>query len=97
MKLIGQIISLYAWVVIAVLFLFLYRIARFYERKSRQRTHYRLFLVPIVLLAFGALRYAFFSADFVGDPPGDAAFFAGGTAAYLLGFSLLDLMTGPKR
>jgi hypothetical protein len=94
MELFHQIATIYAWGAITILLLFLYLIARFYEHKAGQRSHYSLFLVPTGLFLFGAMRYAFFAADFVGDPAGDAALFAGGTALFLLGHFLLDLMTG---
>jgi hypothetical protein len=94
MELFRQIATIYAWGAIAILLLFLYLIARFYERKAGQRSYYRFFLIPMGLFLFAAISYAFFAADFVGAPAGDAAFFAGGMVMFLLGYFLLDLMTG---
>jgi hypothetical protein len=94
MGLFQQIATIYAWGTVVILLSFLYLIARFYERKATRRSYYRYFLIPIGLFMFGAIRYAFFAGDFVGDPAGDVVFFVGGTVMFLLGRLLLDLMTG---
>jgi hypothetical protein len=94
MELFQRIATIYTWGVITFLLLFLYLIARFYERKANQRSYYILFLIPMGLFLFGAIRYAFFAYDFVGDPIGDVAFFAAGTIMYLLSHFLFELMTG---
>lgn len=87
----------YSWVIIAIILFFLFLIARFYERKAHQKSHYQLFLLPLVLFLLGTLRYDFlFAGSFVGDLLGDTLFFAGGVATTILGYHLLNLMTGGR-
>ena len=94
---INLVLMTYSWVIIAILLLFLFLIARFYERKAHQKSHYQLFLLPLVLFLLGTLRYDFlFTGNFVGDLLGDALFFAGGVATIILGYHLLNLMTGGR-
>lgn len=90
-------LMIYSWVIIVILLFFLFLIARFYERKARQKSHYQLFLLPLVLFLLGTLRYGFlFTGNFVGDLLGDTFFFAGGVATAILGYHLLNLMTGGR-
>jgi hypothetical protein len=94
---INLVLMTYSWVIIAILLFFLFLIARFYERKAHQRSRYQLFLLPLILFLLGTLRYDFlFVGNFVGDLLGDTLFFAGGVAAAILGYHLLNLMTGGR-
>jgi hypothetical protein len=94
---VNLVLMTYSWVIIAILLFFLFLIARFYERKAHQKSHYQLFLLPLILFLLGALRYNFlFSNNFVGDLLGDTLFFAGGVATSILGYRLLNLMTGGR-
>ena len=87
----------YSWVIIAILLFFLFLIARFYEVKAHQKSYYQFFLLPLVLFLLGTLRYDFlFISDFVGDPLGDTLFFVGGVVTAILGYHLLNLMTGGR-
>ena len=87
----------YSWVIIVILLFFLFLIARFYERKAYQKSHYQFFLLPLVLFLLGTLRYDFlFTGSFVGDLLGDVFFFGGGVATGILGYRLLNLMTGGR-
>jgi hypothetical protein len=94
---INLVLMTYSWVIIAILLFFLFLIARFYERKAHQRSHYQLFLFPLVLFLLATLRYDFlFASSFVGDLLGDILFSAGGVATIILGYHLLNLMTGGR-
>jgi len=94
---INLVLMTYSWVIIAILLFFLFLIARFYERKAHQRSYYQFFLLPLILFLLGTLRYGFLFADnFVGDLLGDVFFFAGGMATIILGYHLLNLMTGDR-
>ena len=94
---INLVLMTYSWVIMAILLFFLFLIARFYERKAHQRSHYQLFLLPLILFLLGTLRYDFlFVGNFVGDLLGDTLFFAGGVAAAILGYHLLNLRTGGR-
>ena len=87
--------SLYIWVGLTALMIFLYRIARFYQTTSGRRSYYQLFLVPIGLLLAGGLRYASLGI-FVGDALGDMLMIIGGLSLIGLGYTMLKLMTGGR-
>jgi hypothetical protein len=94
---INLILITYSWVIIVILLFFLFLIARFYERKAHQKSHYQLFLLPLALFLFATLRYVFlFASNFVGDLLGDTLFFVGGVATTIFGYRLLNLMTGGR-
>lgn len=97
MTALNLVLMTYSWVIIAILLFFLFLIARFYERKAHQSSRYQLFLLPLALFLLGTLRYDFLSAgNFVGDPLGDTLFLAGGVTTTILGYHLLNLMTGGR-
>ncbi len=73
--------------------LLLYRVARFYQMTANEHTHYRWFILPLVLFVLAAMRYAWI-ADFAGDPLGDVLAISAGSALILLGYRLLNLMMG---
>jgi hypothetical protein len=93
MKIFESALSLYIWIGLTVLMVFLYRIARFYQVTSGRRSYYQLFLVPIGLLLAGGLRYATLGI-IVGDALGDAFMILGGLSLMALGAYMLNLMTG---
>ena len=112
MNILDRILTLVSWIGVVALLLLLYRIAHFYEVTSRQPTHFRLLILPIVLLFLGGFCYAI-----AGGPPslgeatrsgpglasspvrlaGDSLQLAGGIALIGLGMFLLRLMTGGRR
>ena len=102
--LIGSILSLYSWVVIGALIVFLFLIGRFYEHKFRRRSYYQLFLLPLVLLTVGAVWYAIMAfttwrsspQDFVGIVGADLLFLTGGLVLVGLGSFLYRLMMARK-
>ncbi|HLF25372.1 MAG TPA: hypothetical protein VJG32_03460 [Anaerolineae bacterium] len=84
------------WGIVAALITILAAIARFYEITARQRSYYRWFIVPVILLLAGAVSYAL-QGDFRGDVLADALMLVG--SAILIGLSawLLHLMMGGRR
>jgi hypothetical protein len=83
----SQALALYTWFPLAGLLLIMLMIARFYERFSGRRTYYRLYLVPLVAFAIGAVRYA--DRDRIsGDLIGDSALIVGGLTLLALSVSL---------
>lgn len=82
------------WIIVGVLIVVLYRIARFYQVTSGRRTYYRLFLVPLALLLVAAML------NVLGDSSNglwrDAMLLAGGISLIGLGYYLLQLMTGSR-
>jgi len=54
----NQFLTIYTWFPLAALILFLFLIARFYEKFSGQKTYFRLFILPIVFFGASAVRSA---------------------------------------
>ena len=79
----GQLIILYGWFLLVGLIVFLMLIARFYQRFSGEKTHFRLYLIPILLFGAQAVRQTNFVHDALGNV---LAALAG---VILLGLSLL--------
>ncbi len=97
MKTTSVILTLYSWGLFCIEFFFLFLIARFYEKKAERRSYYQLFFLPILLLSFSAVSYAFFGEDFVGNVVGDSLLFLAGVVQTALGYFLYTLMTGGER
>ena len=94
MATVNAVLLLIAWLVICVLIVVLYRIARFYQITSGRRSRYRWFLVPLMLLAAAAVT----DLLIVGQPNvwGDMLLLLGGASLIGLGYNLLRLMTGSR-
>lgn len=90
------ILTIAFWSIVEILLVILYAIARFYQATSGQVSHYRLFVIPMILLGAGGVRYALLG-DFVDDPLGDALFVAGSVLLVTLSARLVRLMTGGRR
>ncbi|HKZ85619.1 MAG TPA: hypothetical protein VJ793_18430 [Anaerolineae bacterium] len=90
------ILTIAFWSIVEILLVILYAIARFYQATSGQVSHYRLFVIPMILLGAGGVRYALLG-DFVDDPLGDALFVAGSVFLVTLSAWLVRLMTGGRR
>ena len=54
----NQLLNLYTWFLLTALLFFLMLIARFYERFSGERTHFRVFMVPAVLFGVDVVHRA---------------------------------------
>jgi hypothetical protein len=87
--------TLYIWAAVGALIVILNRVARFYQITSGRRSYYQLFVLPLVLMGLGALRYAG-QAVLVGDALGDLLMLAGGLLLFGLGYYLFRLMTGSR-
>jgi hypothetical protein len=94
-SLLANVLALYTWGGVSVLLVFLFAIARFFERKSSRKSFYPLFLLPILLFMGSAIRYIVVG-DVVGDLWGDLGRILGGVLVCGLGFYLLKLMTGGR-
>jgi hypothetical protein len=57
---------LYGWFVLVGVIVFLMLIARFYQRFSGEKTLYRLYLIPMLLFGFQAVREAKVTEDWIG-------------------------------
>ncbi len=89
---VGLIIILLA---LAVFIGFIFLIARFYQLKTGESSHYRWFAVPMLFFGGTILRYIQIG-NVWDDILGDLLWFFGGIAFAGLTFSLYRLMTGGK-
>ena len=94
MNLITIILTIYTWLVIGGLLFFLFAIARFYEKKSGQRSFYPVFGGAIVLFMAAMIRYLFVTPLIIGDVWGDLLRFIGSLLVGGFGLLLLKRMTG---
>ena len=90
-------LSIYSWLVVGVLMLFLWRIARFYEKTSGQRVAHYLLVFPVVLLIAGVTWYLLHDVEFIENPAGNMLLFGGGLLLFMFGGHLQELMTGERR
>jgi hypothetical protein len=95
--LIDTIATVYTWVASVLIILSLFLIARFYEVKSGQRSHYRIFLVAAALFLLAGVLSAVRGTQFVGDPLVDTLLFLAGAVTILLSTFLYQLMTRGRR
>lgn len=63
----SQLVILYGWFLLVGLIVFLMLIARFYQRFSGEPTHFRLYLIPIVLFGVQAVRQTSHGSDPLGN------------------------------
>lgn len=96
MSLLSSLLTIYIGGVVCILLFFLFAIARFYEKKSGRRSFYVSFLIPIVLFAIAAVRYALLTPAIVGDLWGDLLRCVGGVVLIGFGIFLLRLMMGGR-
>jgi hypothetical protein len=68
-------------------------IARFYQLRSGEPSHYRLFPAVLVLLLAGGFIQALTNSSPAGNPIGEALLCLGGAGLLALCYSLLQLMT----
>jgi hypothetical protein len=94
---INSVLTLYNWIVVTILILFLFLIGRFYEIKFGQKSRYQLMLLPPVLFLVAAVLYAVASDDIVGAPVPDILFLVGGLILIWLCYSLYKTMMGGRR
>jgi hypothetical protein len=97
MAVITLILVTYSWLIVGALIFFLWRIAYFYEKTSKERVGHPFLIIPTVLLAAGVIWYINAGGRFVGEPVGDLLLFAGGLSLFLFGFRLQELMTGERK
>jgi hypothetical protein len=97
MEIIKHILAIYSWAAIGILFVFLGRIAYFYEKTSGQQTGYYLLLLPALLLIGGAGWYLVKNIEFTGQPISDLLLFGGGLLLSIFGIRLQEFMTGERK
>jgi hypothetical protein len=87
----------YTWFPLATIILLMLLIARFYENFSGVRTHYFLYLIPLVLFGVSTVRYASIN-QFSGDMLGDVLSAVAGVVLVILSVYLFrQMMSGRKR
>jgi hypothetical protein len=87
-------LSIYSWIIIGVLIIFLGRIAYFYQKTSGQQVGYRLLVIPGLLLLGGAIWYLTENPAFIEDAIGNMLLFTGGVLLMVFGARLRQLMMG---
>lgn len=92
-----KVLSVYSWVLIGILVVFLWRIGYFYEKASGERLCHYLLLAPALLLAGGGAWYIVQDTEFVGQPMGDVLLLFGGLGLALFALRMQHLMTRPRR
>ncbi len=97
MQTVKYVLTIYSWVVVGGLIVFLGRIAYFYEKTSGQRVSFCFLFPPAMLLAAGAIWYLVYDIEFIGQSTGDLLLFSGGILLCLFGLRLQELMTGERR
>ena len=90
-----QILALYTWFPLAGLIIFLLLIARFYQKFSGERTHYRWFVLPVILFGAAVVRYSTIN-QVTGDWLGDLLLAVGGLALIVLSVILVSRMIAKK-
>lgn len=97
MNVLSSVLTLYNWAIVALLLVFQFLIARFYEKKSGQRSFYVFFLVPALLFLIAAVFNLVTDGDLAGNVVGDGLLFVGGAILAALSTFLFRLMMGGKR
>ncbi len=87
----NRFLTLYTWFPLAALLFFLLLIARFYQKFSNEHTHFRFFLLPMILFGASTVRYGSIPA-LAGDALGDLLAAAGGVTLLLLCVNLYRCM-----
>lgn len=97
MEAIEFVLTIYSWVIVGILVVFLWRVAFFYEKTSGQRVGYRVLIFPALLLTAGVVWYLVYDVEFAGESTADLLLFGGGVLLGLFGIHLQQLMTGERR
>jgi len=80
----SQLVVLFGWFLLVGLIVFIMLIARFYQRFSGESTHFRLYLIPIVLFGIQAVRQTNFPHDLLSNLLAGVAGVVLGTLSLLL-------------
>ena len=82
----------YIGVCIALLQVFLFLIARFYQRTAGEQTRSGVFIISMILFLMGYFLYGFQGPPLVGNVLADMMLFLGGSVLIANGFLLLKTM-----
>lgn len=102
MELLNRILIIYNWGVFSILLLFLFGIARFFEKRlfektaTKRKQYYPFFLAPMILFFISAIIYALSGNIIVGNQFADALRIIGSLAFTIAGFALLNTMMGGR-
>ncbi len=89
-------LQLLAWTLFCLILITVMYIARFYEKKSGERTLYQFYPLAVFLFLVAAIIYAGKGNEFVGDFRGDIFLFLGGMLTAALVAYLFELMMGKR-
>lgn len=104
-EILSSALTIYSWIIAAILIFFLCLIGRFYELRFGQRSYYQLLLLPLFFFILSAVWDVFVSNEYTGNPGldfvgsfwSDLLLFVGGVGLIVLCYSLFRLMMGGKR
>jgi hypothetical protein len=94
LNLIIALLTIYNWLAVGLLILCLLLIARFYQKKSRQKSYYQIYLLPLGLFMATGFYYAWQSPELMGHPEADILRFLAGLILVITSYKLLMLMIG---
>lgn len=87
-------LTIYNWIAVSLLIFCLLLIARFYQEKSRQKSYYQIYLLPIALFVVTGFYYTWQSPQMAGVQWADILRFLAGITLVTAGNKLLILMIG---
>jgi ABC-type Fe3+-siderophore transport system permease subunit len=94
---IDSILTIYVWIAAAAIIFFLFLIARFFQRKSDQRSYFQYYVIPATLFVVVGIWLVFGQSSYVEDPIANILLVLAGAAVGVLGGYLRMLMVGRRR
>lgn len=96
-QLIDMLLTIYVWIVAAVVMLSLFLIARFYQKKAGQHSYFQYYTIPAILFLVAGGKFAFGGSSYIEDVVANCLLFLAGVGVGALGSFLLRLMMGGRR
>lgn len=103
-EILSSALTIYSWIIAAILILFLFLIGRFYELRFGQKSYHQLLLLPLFFFVLSAVWDVFVSNEYTGNPGldfvgslwSDLLLFVAGLGLIVLCYSLFRLMMGGR-
>ena len=94
---VDTILTIYVWIAAAAIIFFLFLIARFFQKKSEQRSYFQYYAIPAILFLIVGIRLVVGQSSYIEDEIANGLLFLAGASAGVLGGILLMLMMGGRR
>jgi len=91
------ILTIYVWIAAAAITFFLFLIARFFQKKSEQRSYFQYYAIPAILFLVVGIRLVFGPSSYIEDEVANSLLVLAGAIAGVLGSYLHMLMMGGRR